>query len=405
MGVDMGIPLDLQRTLQIKPLGLHEGVMRVAPLLPLTPSELNGLSMLLGGTPVLEHPIDRSEVLQHLRSIAGNLFAMDVLHDFSAVFSVTLIEAVQANASDLHIRCMANTDISSMRRRIHGHLQAPLQMDSAVARRFITWVKQRAGLDSSEHVQPQEGRFTLAGDGVNVEFRVSCAGQTDGEVMVIRILDPRNTRSLDALISEPGLAECFRKLVRIESKQGGLVLISGPTGAGKTTTLAALISALPLHRLKVVAIEDPVEIRTAGVDHLEVNAAQGLDFAHLLRAVMRQDPDVIIIGEIRDSETAEIALRAVETGHWVMASVHAGSVLETVYRLTSLLPEGYRELGRMTLQSRLHAVINQQLLARDGGRELRIEALFVDALEHLIPWYAPGADPAKFPSCSYFARP
>ena len=153
-----------------------------------------------------------------------------------------------------------------------------------------------------------------------------------------------------------------------------------------------------------MAIEDPVEIRTEGVDHLEVDAAQGLGFAQLLRAVLRQDPDIIIIGEIRDPETAEIALRAVETGHWVMASVHAGSVLETVQRLISLLPPSYETPGLLTLQTRLHAVINQLLIPVKNGRQLAMEALFVNKHEVALPWFEPNAKLDKFPGCTYFPR-
>jgi type II secretory ATPase GspE/PulE/Tfp pilus assembly ATPase PilB-like protein len=400
----MGIPLDLQRTLQIKPMGVRDGVMLVAPLYPLTSQEILNLSQAESGMAVEQQPADRQEILQYLRSISGSTAAYDAKRDYSSDFSTHLLEAVEANASDLHIRLMRNSEPSYLRRRVHGYLQQPMFMDGAIVRRFMTWIKQKADLDSSEHLHPQEGRFSLFANGVTLEFRVSCSGQSEGETMVIRLLDPRRKLSYRALSANAQMIGCLEKLVTIESKQGGLVLISGPTGAGKTTTLAALTSALPLDRLKVVSIEDPVEIRTAGVDHLEVDAAHGLGFAALLRAVLRQDPDVIVIGEIRDAETAEIALRAVETGHWVMASVHAGSVLETVLRLTSLLPSCYQDLGRMTIQNRLHAVINQQLLPRSDGRQLVMEALFVQTHEHPMPWYSPQANLAEFSGCTYFAR-
>ena len=403
----MGIPLALQRSLQIKPLGAHNGVVVIAPLYPLTQEELRAISQAEAGLPVMEQPLDRAEVLQYLRPISGSTAVGSKLSgdaDYSSGFSAYLLEAAEAQASDIHIRLMNNGEVSHMRRRVHGLLQAPTNIESTVGKRFITWVKQRSGLDSSEHVRPQEGRFSLFADGVTLDFRVSCSGQSEGETMVIRLLDPRRKLSLSRLTSHPELSHQLAKLVQIGAKQGGLVLVSGPTGAGKTTTLAALTAAFPLDRLKAVSIEDPVEIRTAGVDHLEVDTAQGLGFAELLRAVLRQDPDVIIVGEIRDAETAEIALRAVETGHWVMASVHAGSVLETVYRLTSLLPPDYRELGRMTLQSRLHAVINQQLVPHSDGRELRIEALFANPPGQQVLWYDPAFDLATAAGCTYFPR-
>ena len=400
----MGIPLDLQRTLQLKPLGRSNGVVLVAPLYPLTPDECHVLSVAEGGASILEQPLDRSEVLRYLRSISASIFSTDVTGDLAAGFAASLLDAVEASASDMHIRLVTNGAPCHVRRRIHGYLEEPILIDTAMARRFVTWCKQKAGLDSSEHLHPQEGRFSLESNGATVEFRVSCSGQADGETMVIRLLDPRRRLPLQLLSRNLALVQCLEKLVHIKSKVGGLVLVSGPTGAGKTTTLAALTAALPLHRLKAVAIEDPVEIRTERVDHLEVDAAQGLGFAQLLRAVLRQDPDIIIIGEIRDSETAEIALRAVETGHWVMASVHAGSVLETIRRLVSLLPPAYADLGRITLQTRLHAVINQLLMPAKQGRELAIEALFVNQHALALPWFEANAQPAKFPACTYFSR-
>ncbi len=400
----MNISLDLQRRLQLKPLGVSHGKVRVAPLYPLTEIECIELSTALNGLPILEEPVDRAEVLMHLKNISGSIFTSASADDFAAKFSSILFESIELNASDLHVRLLTNGEPCHLRRRVHGYLQAPIALEPATARRFVTWAKQKSGLDSSEHVHPQEGRFSLVTHGATIEFRVSCSGQTDGETMVIRLLDPRRKLSLKALSSNEALGRCLENLVQLNTKQGGLVLISGPTGAGKTTTLAALAAALPLDRLKAVAIEDPVEIRTEGVDHLEVDSEQNLGFARLLRAVLRQDPDIIIIGEIRDPETAEIALRAVETGHWVMASVHAGSVLETIYRLTSLLPASYQELGRLTLQTRLYAVINQQLLPITNGRQLSMEAIFVESHASPLPWFDSAAKPAEFPACRYFPR-
>lgn len=398
----MAIPLEMQRLFQLKPLGLAEGRIRVAPLYPLSQPEQSALSAVEQGWPVEEVPMDRAEVLRYLRTISGSLFIAAADGDYASGFSSSLFEAIEAGASDIHLRLLNHDEGCHLRQRIHGYLQPPLPLEASVARRFLTWTKQMAGLDSSERQRPQEGRFSLFAHGVNVEFRVSCSGQSDGETMVIRILDPRRRLSLDHLMADPALVACLKQLVDLETKQGGLVLVSGPTGAGKTTTLAALTAALPLDRLKAVAIEDPVEIRTPGVDHIEVDAERGLGFAALLRAVLRQDPDIIVVGEIRDAETAEITLRAVETGHWVMASVHAGSVLETIYRLASLLPENYAALGRLTLQTRVRAVINQQLRPVQQGRQLHMEALFASGRQISLPWFEAGVRPETFSGCTYF---
>lgn len=399
----MSLPLEFQRLFQLKPLGFIKGVFCVAPLWPLSRADKQIISQCVGNFPVEEVPTDRVEILKYLRQISASLQTVADDADFSLVFAAALIDAAEQQASDVHLRYLNTVDTGFLRLRIHGNLLAPVHIRSVVIRRLLTWVKQQSGLDSSEHRKPQEGRFTLSHDALAIEFRVSCSGQADGETMVIRVLDPRNRFSLESLFSNTRLLSQLRHLVDLSSKQGGLVLVSGPTGAGKTTTLAALTAALPLHRLKVVAIEDPVEIRTPGVDHLEVDGKHGLGFAPLLRAVLRQDPDVIVIGEIRDSETAEIALRAVETGHWVMASVHAGSVLETVHRLFSLLSDGYKPLGRMTLENRLYAVLNQILVPSQQKRSLSIEAAFAQDRKLAVSWLNSDLN-LDWHNCVYFPR-
>ena len=166
----MAIPLELQRTLQLRPLGISEGQVLVAPLYPLTVSERNQISASESGLPVVELPLDRSEVMRYLRGISATLFSAQSSGDFSAGFTASLLEAIEAQASDLHIRLLTNGEPCHLRRRIHGYLQEALPLDVATARRFVTWAKQKAGLDSSDHLRPQEGRFALQANGVTVEF-------------------------------------------------------------------------------------------------------------------------------------------------------------------------------------------------------------------------------------------
>jgi hypothetical protein len=151
----MAIPLALQRTLELKPLGICEGHVVVAPLYPLTPAERLQVSASESGLPVVEQPLDRSEVLRYLRGISASLWAAPASGDFAAGFSASLLEAIEANASDVHIRLLTNGEPCHMRRRIHGYLQEALPLDMATARRFVTWAKQRAGLDSSDHRTPR----------------------------------------------------------------------------------------------------------------------------------------------------------------------------------------------------------------------------------------------------------
>ena len=213
-----------------------------------------------------------------------------------------------------------------------------------------------AGLDIAESRRPQDGRFDDTIARQKVDFRVSTLPVTNGESLVMRLLlQQQETRSLDSLGFH---SEHLISLQRMLEKPEGLILVSGPTGSGKTTTLYALLRSLQKHALNIVTLEDPVEYRLQGIRQSSVNKVPEFDFAAGVRAALRQDPDVILLGEIRDSESAAMALRAAMTGHRVLATVHAGSVAGIFSRLQTL------GLSNAMLSGHIIGAIAQRLVRR-----------------------------------------
>ncbi|MBM3489341.1 MAG: type II/IV secretion system protein [Alphaproteobacteria bacterium] len=265
-----------------------------------------------------------------------------------------LAEAVEAAASDLHVEPFE--DRVRVRLRIDGLLVErhvlPRQVEAAVVSR----IKVIAGLDIAERRLPQDGRTRVAVSGREIDVRVSVVPTLHGESVVLRLLDrERAPLTLPQLGFEAGLVDGLDRLL---ANPHGLVLVTGPTGSGKTTTLYAALQRLDRDRLKVLTVEDPVEYQLAGVNQIQVKPQIGLDFANVLRAVLRQDPDIILVGEIRDPATARIAVQAALTGHLVLATLHTNSAVAAVTRLADMGVENY------LLASVLHGVLAQRLLRR-----------------------------------------
>lgn len=246
-------------------------------------------------------------------------------------------EAIVLRSSDIHIENLV--DSSRIRFRIDGQLLERYFISKKECLLLINQVKIRAKLDIAERRLPQDGRANIVlKEGGAASIRVSIIPSISGEKAVLRIL---NRSSSNISLRTLGLTDEYRnELTQATSKKQGLIMVSGPTGSGKTTTLMALIKELNISQSNILTIEDPVEYRIEGVTQVNVNRSIQLDFASALRSFLRQDPDIIMVGEIRDQETAEICIRAAMTGHLVLSTLHTNSAIGIIDRLKDLgIPE------------------------------------------------------------------
>ena len=268
---------------------------------------------------------------------------------------ITVFEkAVSAKASDIHIE--PDEAVLRIRRRIDGVLQEQVMDEKSIAPALVSRLKLMAGLDISERRLPQDGRFNLKLKTKSVDVRFSTMPTQYGEAAVMRLLDhSEGMLGLDQIGLSPELKTRLEKAIH---RPHGLLLVTGPTGSGKTTTLYAALKALNQAEKKIITVEDPVEYRLPRVNQVQVNKKIGLDFARVLRSILRQDPDIILVGEIRDQETADIALRASITGHLVMATLHTNDALSTALRLIDMGVEGF------LVASAVHAIVAQRLVRR-----------------------------------------
>ncbi len=293
---------------------------------------------------------------------AGNLIDLDVerLKELASeaptirLVNQLFAEAVDSRASDIHIEPF--DDGLVVRFRIDGHLVKVRALPISQAAAVVSRVKIVAKLDIGERRLPQDGRIRTSIRGVEIDLRVSTVPSLHGEAVVVRLLDRRGVElSLPSLGFAPDTRGTLQSMIR---EPGGIVLVAGPTGSGKTTTLYAALGLLNEPRRKIITVEDPVEYHFPGINQIQVHPAIGLDFAASLRAILRQDPDVIMIGEIRDLETARIAAQASLTGHLVLSTVHTNSAAATLTRLADLGLEDY------LIASTLRGVLAQRLVRK-----------------------------------------
>lgn len=292
--------------------------------------------------------VDASEVdIERLRDLASEAPIIKLVNDI-------INEAVEMQASDIHFE--PQIDRLLVRYRIDGALIEGRTLGMNLRASVTSRVKLVAGLDIAERRMPQDGRIKIAVRGSNIDFRVSTTPTAFGESVVLRILDrtrveldfarlgfsPAMTGSLETLLHEPN----------------GIILVTGPTGSGKTTTLYTMFKALNQPDRKLFTVEDPIEYQLEGINQIQIHPEIGLDFPHALRSILRQDPDIIMIGEIRDIETAQIAIQASLTGHLVFSTLHTNSAAASLTRLLDMGVESY------LLASTLRAVLAQRLIRR-----------------------------------------
>jgi MSHA biogenesis protein MshE len=264
-------------------------------------------------------------------------------------------EALKTRASDIHIEPQEKSLI--IRFRIDGVLHVQTEADSKIASALVLRLKLMSGLDISEKRLPQDGRFAIQLRNTPVDVRISSLPSQFGESVVMRLLvQNQGLMNLDRLFMPPRILERFRHAIH---RPAGIVLVTGPTGSGKTTTLYAALNELNTPEKKIITVEDPVEYRLPGLNQVQVHEKIDLSFSRVLRSSLRQDPDIILVGEMRDQETAEIGMRAAMTGHMVLSTLHTNDSLTTPIRLLDMgVPNYMVALSvQMVLAQRLVRVI------------------------------------------------
>ena len=263
-------------------------------------------------------------------------------------------DAVQVGASDVHIEPQENR--LQIRFRIDGALHLQTEADSKIAGSIALRLKLMSGLDISEKRLPQDGRFNIRVREQAVDVRISTMPTQYGESVVMRLLNQSGSfLTLDKLGMPPDMLKRFREIIQ---RSNGMVLVTGPTGSGKTTTLYAGLAEINTIDQKIITVEDPVEYRLPGINQVQVNEKIELTFSKVLRAALRQDPDVILVGEMRDAETAQIGMRAAMTGHLVFSTLHTRDSAGTLFRLVDMGAPKYM------VASSVQVVLAQRLLRR-----------------------------------------
>src|SRR6185503_10806112 len=248
-----------------------------------------------------------------------------------------LSEGILSRASDIHIE--PEEGGVAVRYRIDGVLRQVMKVPRAAGLPLVSRIKIISSMDIADRLRPQDGRARVGVNGVPVDLRVSTLPAALGEKVVIRVLDSRRTvLSLDSIGLSPDETTAIHTLL---DNKDGIILVTGPTGSGKTTTLYSAIRHVQSEGVNIVTVEDPVEYRLAGIVQVQVNEKAGLTFGSALRSILRQDPDVVLIGEIRDKETAQIAVQASLTGHLVLSTLHTNDAASAVTRLVDLGVESF----------------------------------------------------------------
>ena len=377
------IPEHLARKYNIVPLNLKSGVLTIATNDPLDFTCLEDLGIITGldvktvvsSSSEIDKAINRvysrrsaDEIINDIKDEYGvaNTVSMEAADDASMAERVDsapvvklvnnlIFDAFQQNASDIHIEPEEN--ITRVRYRIDGDLQLHNEFSSDVHQLIITRIKIISGMNIAEKRIPQDGSFQFKSEFFTFDIRVSSLPTPYGEKIVLRLLGA--DRNIDYNLASLGLSEYTQEIIyKAMRLPHGILLVTGPTGSGKTTTLYSMLAQLADVKKAIVTIEDPIERKFNGITQVQVNPRSGLTFASGLRSILRQDPDTIMIGEIRDGETAEIAIRAAITGHFVLSTIHTNDALSTVVRLVDMGVEPF------LVASSVKCVISQRLVKK-----------------------------------------
>lgn len=378
------LPVQSWLPLSVHLISLKDSVLRIAPLNELNDRQIETLisTSNRSGFHVerVESEIwDRKELVDTLRSVHDlsadrcektlSLWIADIdngllLNQFQRDM---MAEALQMRASDIHLVQDNNPNAPNwIQYRIDGDLMPMHLLPAEAMARLTTLLKRDAGLNFGDRVTPKDGRFSFQWQGRSIDVRVAAGPQAqDGEKLTLRLLDRAALKGFDDLFRRhEDVSDFLSKLLSPEIKGGGgLILLSGPTGSGKTTTLYACVQQIDRRRRHVLTIEDPIEYELRYATQWQVRPGMaGGEFSDLIRAAMRHDPDYIVVGEMRDADTVETALRAAESGHTVISTVHADTALQTFERLRSLMPVERERSSTYTLAQQVGAILNQRLV-------------------------------------------
>jgi type II secretory ATPase GspE/PulE/Tfp pilus assembly ATPase PilB-like protein len=382
------VPVDLMFRYNFVPLEEQDGVLWIAIADPSKLMMIDEIGLLLNRrikTKVatlaqISEILKKTEQSQRVLEEASEGFVLDVVHDEEGtsdesisidrvtteadvspiirLVDTTIFTALQKRASDIHIE--TESDSVVVKYRIDGVLQPAMQpMAKEHHSTIITRVKVMSELDIAERRVPQDGRFRVKYNNRLIDFRVSIMPTIHGENAVLRVLDKESMseKFRNLVLDVVGFdEEDLRKFRRYIAEPYGMVLVTGPTGSGKTTTLYAAVNEIKTDEDKIITIEDPVEYQIRGVTQIPVNEKKGLTFARGLRSILRHDPDKIMVGEIRDTETAQIAIQSALTGHLVFTTVHANNVVDVLGRFLNMGVEPYNFV------SALNCVLAQRLV-------------------------------------------
>jgi general secretion pathway protein E len=393
------IEADFVRRNRILPLALEEGALSVGVTDPFNTEPIQALAYLTSLTLKIRvfAPGDFDRAFDALYAVRANetdssslngaeASELDVqrLRDIASEAPVIrlvnqiITSAVEASASDIHIE--PNLDQVLVRYRIDGMLRTAQVLSPALRAAITSRLKIMSKLDIAERRMPQDGRIKVAVRGIDIDFRVSTIPTAFGESVVLRILD-RSRVELD--FTKLGFStDHISALNSLLLEPNGIILVTGPTGSGKTTTLYTALKYLNSSERKIFSVEDPIEYQLGGINQVQVQAEIGLDFPHALRAILRQDPDIIMIGEIRDLETARIAIQSSLTGHLVLSTLHTNSAAAAITRLIDIGVENY------LLASTVKGVVAQRLvrkLCRHCAREHSQAAHWASEFARAIP--------------------
>lgn len=375
--IEANLPIDLLRRSNILPIEITDEAITLAVSRPLDDVTARSIGYYLNRAPILKVAVG-SELVRHLSGLliadsfadtneSGQSHPHDLatgdierLRDIASeapiirLLNKLVSSAIERSASDIHVEPLE--DHVRIRFRIDGSLQIVDILDRSLLLGLISRIKILARLNIAEHRLPQDGRIRLAVRGRDIDLRVSTSPVLHGESVVLRILDRKDV-ALDLQTLGFGKAATVQ-LQKLISVPNGIILVTGPTGSGKTTTLYAALTLLNRPESKIFTVEDPIEYHLKGVNQILVRPHIGLDFASVLRSILRQDPDMIMVGEIRDTETAKIAVQASLTGHLVLSTLHTNSAAASITRLRNI------GIDNFLIVSSLRAVIAQRLVRK-----------------------------------------